>query len=97
MVSKRKPRPTDYMWRMTDHICRACFGRVLMREGFDGQTVYRCSNCGVERDGVDERVICCCGLKLRTTVDAGIRCRVNENRSPEFPSEIVAVQVDPPQ
>lgn len=83
----------EFEWRITPHVCRACFGRVLMRETFDRRRIFRCSNCGVEREGHDTRAICCCGLKLRTGIDAGVRCQVNEERSPEWPSEIIAEQV----
>lgn len=83
----------DYGWAMTDHVCRCCFGRVLVRETFDRRKIYRCSNCGIEREGRSEAAICSCGIKLKTGVDAGIRCQVSENRTPEFPSEVVAVQV----
>lgn len=83
----------DFQWRLTSHVCRACFGRVLMRETFDRRKIFRCSNCGAEREGHDSRVICTCGLKLRTGIDAGVRCVVNKDKSPEWPSEIVAEQV----
>lgn len=84
-----------FSWHLEPHCCRACFGRLLSRETFDRRRIYRCSNCGAEREGSDSRVICCCGLKLRTGRDMGVRCVVNESKSPEFPSEIVAMQVDP--
>ncbi|ATI15689.1 hypothetical protein [Bordetella phage vB_BbrM_PHB04] len=83
----------NWDWKLTPHVCRACFGRVLMRETFDRRKVFRCSNCGAEREGHDSRVICTCGLKLRTGIDAGVRCMVNADKSPEWPSEIVAEQV----
>lgn len=89
----RKTDPESFEWKLTRHVCRACFGRVLVRETFDRRRVYRCSNCGAEREGHDYRVICTCGLKLRTGIDAGVRCQVNEDRSPEWPGEIVAQQV----
>lgn len=85
----------EFSWKLTPHVCRACFGRILVRETFDHRKVYRCSNCGVEREGKDSRVICTCGLKLRNGVDAGVRCEVNNEKSPEWPSEIVASQVTP--
>lgn len=84
------------LWALTDHICRACFSRVLVRETFDHKRVYRCSGCGVEREGKSEAAVCCCGLKLKTGVDAGIRCVQNQNKIPEFPAEIVAVSCDNP-
>lgn len=88
-----KDKENDFYWRLTPHCCRACFGRVLARETFDRRKVYRCSNCGVEREGTDSRVICTCGMKLRKSVDAGIRCVENTDKSPEWPSEIVAMAV----
>lgn len=94
-MARRKPQAEDHPWILIPHICRACFGRMLMRETIDRRRVYRCSNCGIEREGPDERVICCCGLKLRGRIDAGLRCQPNENKSPEFPSEIVALQQQP--
>lgn len=83
-------------WVITDHVCRCCFGRVLMREAFDRKRTYRCANCGIESEGRTEAAICCCGIKLKTGIDAGIRCCVNEDKSPEFPSEIVASQAATP-
>lgn len=64
-----------------------------MREAFDRRKTYRCSNCGIEADGASEAAICCCGMKLKTNVDAGIRCTRNNDKSPEWPSEITAAQV----
>lgn len=85
------------LWSITNHVCRCCFGRVLVRETFDRRRVYRCSNCGLEAEGRSEAAICACGIKLRTGVDAGIRCQVNAEKSPEWPSEITAAQAEPPQ
>ena len=83
-----------HQWELTDHVCRVCFGRILRRKTDDGERlVYRCANCGTESEGRRETVLCCCGIKLKTGTDAGIRCVVNDNRSPECPSEIVAEQV----
>lgn len=81
-----------YSWQIIDHVCSCCFGRLLMRETFDRRKVYRCSNCGLEREGGSETAICCCGIKLKTGTDAGIRCQKNPEKSPEFPSEIVAAE-----
>lgn len=83
-----------FLWGLTDHACRCCFGRILVRETFDRRKVYRCSNCGLEREGRTESAICCCGIKLKTGSDAGIRCQHNPEKSPEFPSEIVAAEVE---
>lgn len=86
----------DFYWRLTPHCCRVCFGRVLARETFDHKHVYRCSNCGIEKEGRSEAAICSCGMKLKNGVDAGIRCQAQEHPTPEFPSQVVAVQVGRP-
>jgi hypothetical protein len=87
-------RAEDFSWSITKHICRACMGRVLARETFDGKRLYRCSNCGVEREGGGTSAICCCGIRLgKSQRDAGIRCLENPRQSPECMSEIVASQV----
>ena len=63
-----------------------------MRETFDRRRIYRCSGCGVEKEGRSEADICACGIKLKTGVDAGIRCELNPDRSPEWPAEVTAAQ-----
>lgn len=79
----------DFQFRLTPHCCRICFSRVLVRETFDRRKVYRCAGCGVEKEGSSPAVICSCGIKLKTNVDAGIRCHPSENKTPEFPAEVV--------
>jgi hypothetical protein len=81
-------------WELTQHCCRCCFGRVVMRITFDRRRVYRCTCCGVEAEGHQPSAICACGIKLGKSKDAGIRCVVNTRRTPENMSEIVAEQVD---
>lgn len=69
-------------------------GRVLMRETFDGKRLYRCSNCGIEREGRAESALCCCGIRFgKAGRDAGIRCLPNPLRTPECMSEVIAAQV----
>lgn len=69
-------------------------GRVLTRETFDGKRLYRCSNCGIERDGRSELALCCCGIRFgKAGRDAGIRCLPNPARTPECMSEVIAAQV----
>lgn len=84
------------LWSISDHVCRACFSRVLVRETFDRRKIFRCSNCEIEAEGRSESAICCCGIKLKTGVDAGIRCHRQESPSPEFPSRVVASQAELP-
>lgn len=81
-------------WLIEDHVCRACFGRVLSRTGEGGVRVYRCSNCGAERSGSRVSLLCACGIKLRGVVDAGLRCRENTSPKPECMSQIVVEQTE---
>ncbi|MEX3764415.1 hypothetical protein [Paraburkholderia phenoliruptrix] len=78
----------------TDHICRVCFGRVMTRVTFDRRRLYCCADCGVELEGKSEAAVCCCGIKLKNGRDAGIRCRSNDERSPESPFVIIAEQAE---
>jgi len=82
-------------WAITPHVCRVCMGRVLAQESMDGTKTFRCADCGVERTGEDETVICTCGLKLKTKIDAGFRCITNEMKTPDCMGEIIALQVNP--
>jgi hypothetical protein len=93
MVKQREPVAG---WEFTEHISRCCFARVMVREAFDRKRTYRCSCCDLEAQGHSEAAICCCGIKLKTGVDAGIRCEQNPDKSPEFPASITATQTAPP-
>nr|CUV26854.1 conserved protein of unknown function [Ralstonia solanacearum] len=77
-----------HLWHFTAHVCGACYGRVLARPGEDDGSaeVYRCANCGVEREGEDESAICACGLP-------GVECLPNDDVTAEWPGEVVAVAV----
>ena len=79
-------------WIITDHVCAACFGRILVTYDEDDKKTFRCSNCSVESVGRSAAVICACGTKIRGR-DAGIRCVKNSAKSPEWPSDIVAEQI----
>jgi hypothetical protein len=82
----------EYVWSITDHVCKVCFGRVLVRRDDDGRGHSRCAECGTEVVG-DYVALCCCGALLRTGKNAGLRCMRNQIKSPEAPEEIVVVQV----
>lgn len=86
---------TPLRWELTDHCCRICFARILTRTTFDSRKIFRCSNCDTEVESQQVTGLCCCGMKLRTNRDAGVRCQVSTDRSPENPSYIVAAQIDP--
>ena len=96
-MSKRNQRPDDNYYRLTNHVCRICFGRVLERDIADDKLTFKCSNCGTETVSANVHSLCCCGMKLRNSKDAGVRCLISPNQRPEMPSEIVAMQVDPTQ
>lgn len=91
-----------YVWAISDHICAACLGRILVgrfRIGSDGMPnlnaphtdgvmVARCADCGRLEVG-DESVLCCCGATIRGQ-DAGLECRANTEKTATYPVEIVA-------
>ena len=88
----------DQMWSFTQHCCRVCFGRVLVRTTFERKKIHKCSCCGTTVECEQPSGLCACGVKIRGgTRDAGIRCRVNDKRTPENPMEIIAEQIDPTQ
>lgn len=91
--------PSKFLWNLTDHVCRACMGRVVRRRTADGGGLlryYRCTNCGAETRARTVSSLCACGIKLNTGRDAGIRCVRNDNPRPECPSEIVAEVAEVP-
>lgn len=83
-------------WRIEDHVCRVCHGRIVSREvDEDGKRLYLCTNCGLEVEGRKPSVLCACGTKIRKgktgqLVNAGLECHRNQAQSPSFPSVIVA-------
>jgi DNA-directed RNA polymerase subunit RPC12/RpoP len=87
------------IWSITAHVCVNCMGRILERPLLAGEgiapgreRVYRCADCGLERDGFSPAVLCTCGLKLKGRHNLGLRCEANLERTPEFPAEIIARQ-----
>jgi hypothetical protein len=84
---------TAALWRLTPHVCGACFGRVLRSEpGLDGRWRFRCADCGVESDLGNDRSppLCACRIKFANR-NAGIRCAENPNPRPEMPAEFIAI------
>jgi hypothetical protein len=90
-------KDTAPLWSLTDHVCRICFSRVLTRTTFDNRKLFKCSNCETEVEDQHVTGLCCCGMKLRNKRDAGVRCVVNQERRPECPSYIVAIQAELPK
>lgn len=81
----------DRNWKIDDHVCLTCFGRVVSRPGADGRREFRCTNCGATGAG-SVKSVCACGARLGTK-DAGIRCVRNERPRPEMLAEIIATEV----
>lgn len=79
-------------WVQSDHLCRACFGRIYRSD--DHQRVWRCSNCGLESSEKSVRSICCCGAKYRNGDDRKLRCQRNERHVQGISGEVVVVSVD---
>ena len=83
---------SELAWQLEPHCCRVCFGRILSRPvGDSAHRIYRCADCGVEKEATRANVLCACGVQLNAR-NAGIRCQPNERRTPEFPFEICAIQ-----
>ena len=78
-------------WRIEDHVCGACLGRVVSRKAKGETRIVRCTNCGLS-GARSVTSICACGSKIGPK-DAGIRCVPNPRRSPESPSEIIAKEI----
>ena len=90
----------QFLWSITQHACRVCLGRVLMRKTFEGKKVYRCACCGIEREAASPASICACGIRMRQghgPMDLGVRCLPNPDRTPENMAEIVAASVESPK
>ena len=81
-------------WRITDHVCRLCLGRILTRTLDDGAEESRCAECGSHAPG-DHRSLCACGARLRNDTDARLRCVPNPERRPEVSAEIIVAYANP--
>lgn len=77
-------------WRLTDHCCRVCFGRVLRHE--DGHRL-RCAECGAEGEGPVESM-CFCGVEV--CGEQPFQCLPNPERGADTPNEVCVVERDLP-
>lgn len=76
-------------WKISDHVCAVCMGRVLTRKLDSGRHESRCSNCGLTGDGVPTS-ICWCSFRIPSGRQTQrFKCARNEKPTPEFPAEIV--------
>lgn len=93
-------------WALEPHVCRCCFGRIVSRVvAQTEEQEYLCTNCGARAEGHTAAVVCSCGMKIRKRnasgrsggpmIDAGVRCMINPNPLPEFPSLFVAGEESP--
>jgi len=60
------PDVSSYAWSLTNHCCRICFSRIMQAERPGGGYFYRCTGCGSAGEGNHPKVICSCGLKIKT-------------------------------
>jgi len=78
-------------WTILNHIHSGCCGRLLERIAPDGTAIARCSDCGKEIAGSHE-AICWCGVPA-VAGRTRFKCALNPNRTPQSPSEFVAIEV----
>jgi hypothetical protein len=79
-------------WNLTEHVCRECLGRIVVRAGCRIKKIHRCASCGLEAAGPVEK-ICACGCRLKEGSDVVYQCVPNSNPSPGFPVEITVAPV----
>lgn len=86
---------TPGLWRLVDHVCRECLGRLAERMDGKDKGTFECTNCGTTHAG-DIKGMCGCGLTVsKTERDMGFRCVVNPKRGPAFPAVIVLKRLPP--
>jgi hypothetical protein len=62
-------------WFLTDHLCRACGGRILKCATNcgatpGGNTVWKCADCGKSASGFNPDVLCWCGFQHKFNIDS---------------------------
>lgn len=86
------------LFQLLDHCCRICGGRLLQGEAAGREALIRCAECGTSETTGKPRpyeVLCCCGVKLASGADAGLRCRRAVKPTPEKPHEVVVKREEP--
>lgn len=82
----------DERWGLLDHVCRLCYGRLLVRHDVQGQQVIRCAECETEVIGQMED-LCACGARTPNgRYLLGLRCTVNPAQSASSPMRVVVMQ-----
>jgi hypothetical protein len=87
-----KGRAMSEHFELLPHVCRHCAGRLLRRVDAAGPAI-RCADCGHTVPGIDPTAVCFCGA-LPANFRTRIRCAPNDAKSPESPSEVVAIEVE---
>lgn len=72
-------RETTY--KLTDHMCRDCGGRILTQATPDtitggGNPIWRCSNCGAKTASMNAYPLCWCGAHWRGGESMNFSCIV---------------------
>jgi hypothetical protein len=70
---------TERTWKIEDHRCHVCGGRILRCVNGCGPTpggnpIYRCADCGLSKAGNSPSVICWCGFEHRGQRNNAYRC-----------------------
>jgi hypothetical protein len=81
-------------WYVTDHVCKFCYGRLLIRRNESGHRHVFCPNCEANVTG-NPKSLCMCGRVTWNGKDAGFRCVRNMNKTQEAQQVIIAIQVNP--
>lgn len=66
-------------WKIIDHLCRICNGRILKCVSGAGPTpggnpVFKCSLCGKETSGMDSSALCWCGFSMKNQYEKPYIC-----------------------
>ncbi|MBN3839234.1 hypothetical protein [Burkholderia sp. Ac-20349] len=80
-----KPARVD-RWRLVDHACRHCFGRLLTSGSGKTASVH-CAQCGRHEDGPVES-LCACGVHTAGGRQV-LECYRNPERTLEVPHEVL--------
>lgn len=78
---------TTPAWKLADHACRHCLGRVLQRSVRGVAVEVRCAQCGERADG-GPTALCCCGVDCGA-LGYALECFKNPNVGKAVPHEIM--------
>ena len=67
---RRKVSERHRTWRLEDHLCKACGGRILRCVTGGGMTgggnpIYKCGDCGIATSAMGPEALCWCGFSHR--------------------------------